>query len=369
MNASAKSEFVLGMYERPRSEQEWRAWIAAGIDLVRCSSRDHLDEAREWGASGWVSIPLILADDDDGAALAERVDSLRDHPALAVWECPDEALWWAWRLVPGQPTRFWAQPPEVQQELRAKMDALVRGLERGSAIVRQRDPGRRIWLNEACKSDQDSLARCLPFLDIVGFDYYPVPLRPSRPMEHMGRFCGRFRRTAPTKDLWVVEQAFAWASLDKDSDDAPIYPTTEECRFVAWQAIAHGATGLLWWGSSHEGRPLPFLDSLMSVVSELRDLRSFLAAGALSGVSVRTDHRRAPENMGVCVVARRTVESSLVALINQDPYEHDAILSGLDWIDPAEMRPVIEPSADLVRLGEGYVTVMQPYEVRLYVSR
>lgn len=66
--------FTLGMYERPRDDREWKTWTDAGINLVCCHSREHLDENRKWGAFGWVPVPMILRDDDgDGAVLIRRV--------------------------------------------------------------------------------------------------------------------------------------------------------------------------------------------------------------------------------------------------------------------------------------------------------
>ena len=95
----SRTAFPLGMYEMPRTEGEWRAWSDAGIDLVRCGGSDDLDRAAEHGMRGWVTVPMVLDDDDDGSALVERIDSLKGHPALLVWEAPDEAIWWAWASV------------------------------------------------------------------------------------------------------------------------------------------------------------------------------------------------------------------------------------------------------------------------------
>ena len=45
-------------------------------------------------------------------ALAERVGSLKDHPALAVWEAPDEAVWNVYRLEDKiVTTRPWPMAP------------------------------------------------------------------------------------------------------------------------------------------------------------------------------------------------------------------------------------------------------------------
>ena len=367
---NGESVFALGMYEQPRTVDEWRKWSEAGINLVRCSSSDHLDRVSEWGMFGWVPVPLVLARGDDGSALAGMAEELCDHPALAVWEGPDEVIWHAWRLTPGKPTRFWQLPPDKAAELHRKMDEVIEGYERGVAVLRETDPHRKVWQNEACQSDQDSLARCLPFLDIIGFDYYPIPEDRGRPMNLMGRYVDRFRSTGPTKGLWVVQQAFSWSSLEHEGDRTkPVaYPSVDEYRFMAWQAIAHGATGLLWWGSHAEDRPAPHLDDLMRVVAELKDLHPFLAAGVISGVQTVQDTKRFPPILGVSCILRRAGGRTLLALVNEDPFPADAMLVGLDWADPRAMRPVNEPSSPITRVSDGYVTPMNGYEVRIYVT-
>ena len=60
--------FPLGMYEQPRTEEEWYRWSQAGINLVCCQSRDEFDLAYAWRIPGWVPALMILADDDDGKA-------------------------------------------------------------------------------------------------------------------------------------------------------------------------------------------------------------------------------------------------------------------------------------------------------------
>ncbi len=286
MILKGRSDYPLGMYEQPRTEEEWEEWNRAGINLLRCRNREQLDAAAGHGMMGWVPVRMIVGSDEEEAALSQKVESLRDHPALVVWEAPDEAIWNACRLDDGKvTTRIWSQPGPVREMLDTRLDNVVGGLERGTSIVRQLDPLTKIWLNEACETDQDTLARCTSLLDIIGFDYYPITQMNSdgNTMCHIGRYAERFRGTAPNKEIWVVQQAFSWSSIRSESGRPRAYPTVEEYRFMAWNAIAHGATGLLWWGSHREERPSPFLHDLMTVVSELRALRSFLLGGNVPG--------------------------------------------------------------------------------------
>ena len=359
--------FPLGTYEIPRDEAEWQLWRDAGVNLLRCNSREDLDRAHEHGMFGWLRLRLILDDDDDGAALAEGVNALKDHPALVVWECPDEAIWHAMRDEEGNArTRLWELSADDRAETDARFDALVRGMERGTALVRRLDPSRPIWLNEAAPSNRDVLGRCAGFVDIVGFDWYPIPNRVDEPMQAMGKLVDLFGACAPGCDLWIVQQGFSWSYIDPTRPEA--LPTPEEARFMAWQAIAHGATGLAWWGLRHVTRPSPFIARLMGVVAEFKELHPFLHAGQIVGVRTTTDTAQFPPIIGVSHLARRVGNRTMLVVINEDPYEHDVIVSGLDWLPIDSLRPVVEPRGDLVRVPSGYITRMQGYEVRIYLA-
>jgi hypothetical protein len=77
----------------------------------------------------------------------------------------------------------------------------------------------------------------------------------------------------------MVLQGFAWSDLD-EHDDPVAYPTFIESRHMAYDCIAHGARGILYWGSSYlksEGHQA-FRESLYALTSELAALQLFLTA-------------------------------------------------------------------------------------------
>ncbi|HOS65785.1 MAG TPA: hypothetical protein PK251_13650 [Candidatus Latescibacteria bacterium] len=360
--------FPLGAYEHPWTEDEWRQWTAAGVNIVCCHNREELDAAHAHGVLGWVPVPVILADGDAGSTLAAKVDTLKDHPALAVWEAQDEAIWNASRKDDNNVRMsFWKHPPEKLVEIQERFSAVVRGLERGARIVRERDPHRPIWLNEAVNSDQETLARCVPYLDIVGFDWYPVRRNATVPMGLLGKQIQRFVRTAPLCGQWFVQQAFCWSQL-KLAEGPPLLPTEEQTRFMAWDAILHGATGIMWWGSAYADRPHPFFDGWMTVLREFEGLHPFLFAGQMPHVWAETYYRQHDPILGVGVLARRAGNRTLVVLINQDQYAHETVLKGLDEAVVMRLRRVGGGGEGLVKTREGFITALEGYDVRIYIT-
>ncbi len=370
--------FPLGMYELPRNEEEWAHWKSAGINLLPCASREDLDSVHRHGMKGWVSLPMVLREDDDGAALRAAVSALKDHPALYVWEAPDEIIWNTNRRVTGVLASFWwDQPERMRKELAQEYDALVLGLERGSAIVRSLDPGRPIWLNEAARSDMEIVSRCLPFLDIISTDFYPVlPQTPDprrariRTHDMIALLCDRFRATAPDHEFWFVQQAFSWHRLErKRHPDVPIaYPTRCDYRFMAWQAIAHGARGLLWYGSAHEDRPAPFLDDLMAVVRELSELTPFLLSEHAPALEVRVDTKQYPPTRGVSCFMREFGGRTFLALVNEDPYENDVLVTGVPGEEITGWTAFGDSERPHVPIDNGFVVPLSGREVRLMMS-
>ena len=87
---NGKLRFPIGFYEFPGNKEQLQRMAESGINLVRCGNRASLDSAHEQGMMGWV--PLSV---QQGATpgLRKQIETLRNHPALAVWEGPDEIVW------------------------------------------------------------------------------------------------------------------------------------------------------------------------------------------------------------------------------------------------------------------------------------
>jgi hypothetical protein len=82
--------FSIGSYYLPKDDQKLQELADAGFNIVRCSTKDDLDRAQSAGLMGWV--PLSLHDGATGE-FRKKVDALVNHPALALWEGPDEVVW------------------------------------------------------------------------------------------------------------------------------------------------------------------------------------------------------------------------------------------------------------------------------------
>ena len=80
----------------------------------------------------------------------------------------------------------------------------------------------------------------------------------------------------------MVLQGMGWASLGNDLFTLkPMpgqWPTYEESRFMAWDAVVRGARGILYWGTHVEAKDSECWKGIARVVRELADPQFLLAA-------------------------------------------------------------------------------------------
>ena len=98
--------------------------------------------------------------------------------------------------------------------------------------------------------------------DILMVDWYPVP---HLPLESFGENValakqGLIMVGKDTKELWAVVQMFDWKEhkqYRKDTDRIGRFPKKEEIRFMSYDAIFNGATGLFYFNYYSNNKPLP----------------------------------------------------------------------------------------------------------------
>jgi len=241
LKINGTARLVIGLYELPKEDAILKEMAENGFNLVR-STQDvkTLDRIHKHELYGWICLgsaaKLKEVDEKSEQKLAQIINDFKNHPALLVWELPDEALWNIW----------WSRSPWVfggqQRELRkhiekaksdtigtsiagfssllekandynqrglfkrseeiydrlwkelqiqnphpdwkesgcpADVDRLSTAIARGCKVIRQFDPGHIIWQNHAPRNSVKSLQKYNQAVDAAGCDIYPVPFNPS----------------------------------------------------------------------------------------------------------------------------------------------------------------------------------------------
>lgn len=235
-----------------------------GLDDV--AARAYLDAARKNGLQVLMGFPRPSGAEPDifttagQAQMAARVRSLRDHPALLGWYLVDE--------------------PDGQ-------DIEPAVVARAGAAVAALDP-EHPTLTVLCVPDRfpaygDSA-------DVLMFDSYPVP---REPLAVVGDGAARLKSAAGAARATVaVLQAFDWCSYHwQEADTRP--PTLTELRCMCWQAVAAGASGILFFNYCNERHSNRAADNpagwemLRAIAAELEAMTSWLLAPRCAGYAAQ----------------------------------------------------------------------------------
>jgi len=244
-------------------------------------------------------------------------------------------------------------------------------LREGCRLVRRLDRRKRpIWINEAPESDMKFLREYLDNVDITGCDVYPIHENRRLP-ETVGDFTERYERIGRGKPVWMVLQGFSWHQITPPQDESLVYPSFGESRLMAYSAIAHGAKGILYWGTEMAPKEAPFRPSLFALVSELNALQPFLTVQEENGVRVALieSKGRPPEgSRGVRLWARQCRREWLIVLLNEDNHPHMGVeLSGLTKLNGQTLELLYGSESTIVE-GGGFVTRLKPYEVKVFAT-
>lgn len=327
--ADGRRRFFVGLYDLPKVPDAWREAKAAGINLVHVApDAEAFGRAREHGLRAWVSLGSIAAKSRaaDEARIRSVVERFRKDPALLFWETEDEAAFvWKSRAARVSP-----------EQIIATHD-----------FVRRLDPWRPIYLNHAPVNLESTLRRYDPGAEIVAADIYPVIPRGIREMyalwedgqqgdllnqtiSQVGQYTDKMRRVAgPGRAVFMVLQAFAWEDLrQKDRDPKmALYPDREQLRSMAFQAVVHGAKGLLFWGLASMPPGAPIWNDLCAVTKELADIAPELEARPVK-LPLRIEYQDTGHSLdrGIEWTARPSRKGITLLCVNADRNPVEAIL-------------------------------------------
>lgn len=399
-----KRTFILGLYGMPKGDGELDRAAAAGFNLVHAKpDAAELDALHAKGVWAWIntgpSIDLSEARADREQQLRKLVTDFGGHPAMLVWEVPDEALWNVW--YGANQWRMGAERREQKQLIDALTDAelqkkliadrdrvgqlyeagkyaegeqladdiwtalgktqpnpgrnlsnapersatMAAGMIDGYALLREIDPNHPVWMNHAPRNTIEQLAAFNRGADIVGCDIYPVPARVGAHSDLMdvtvtsvGAYTKRMQDAAPGKPTWMVLQGFGWADLGETKNDPKRAelrrPTFDESRFMAYDAIANGARGILYWGSAYIEADSELWADLQKLVRELADRQPLLSAReATLPIRVTTAQTWGSQDRTIRVVPKQVGDKVSFIVVNEWREPLTYTLSGLESLN------------------------------------
>jgi len=341
-------QFPLGLYiaGRDYSDAELIRWRDAGINIIGCLTVADLQHAERLGLMGWFPYPLKVYNDSTEALALSVIDSAGREPALAVWHGPDEEgygkAWFPATRTIAEGRFDWCATPQRAHETLTRLDSLVDGYRRGHELLKRHDKQHPLWLNDVPIVSELTLQGVGPFCDVLGFDYYPVSVPIRTHLDEQGLFMDRYHRANPTKPIWTVQQGFSWANDHPseyrrfESTSGSLPPSYNQMRFLAWQSIAHGASGLFWWGAHMSQPEDSLLADVRAVVGEIAQYQDFLIGEPIESLNIYPDPNCSIRSPGWSMIARRHGSELMLVIVNEQPRFDEGILAGIpdSWYYP-----------------------------------
>jgi hypothetical protein len=270
-------------------------WSAGQFEEQLAAERAQLDAAAAHGLQCWLylgelpDLPARAAGQQASARetmLSTITAAFKTHPGLGAYKGIDE---------PRNPFRGenWIRPA---------------GLVRAARRLKALDPNHPLVIIQAPRGTVAQLTPYRPAFDVTGADIFPVaypPGRhsdlPNRDLSVVGDVTRKMVRAAGGKPVWTTLQ-IAWSGTvpsRQRPNVVPRFPTLHELRFMAYQAIACGARGLLFFGGhlTQATRPVDartgwnwtFWElTLRPLIQELSSTAVGPALAAPNGAPVRT---------------------------------------------------------------------------------
>jgi hypothetical protein len=215
-----------------RLVRNYTVWSAAAVDEQLLTVGRELDAARAHGVQLWLGLAGVDRNLTHQALLDRIVDAVKGHPGFGVWKGVDEP---AHGRVPP------AGCVAVYKHLRA------------------RDPNHPVAIIQAPRAADGRLtaATVAPYAaacDIHGVDIYPVSVPPGRhaggppvntDLSVVGDVTKILATATKRRAIWTTLQ-IAWSGVLPPHP--VVFPTLQQARFMAYDAIVSGARGLFFFG-------------------------------------------------------------------------------------------------------------------------
>ncbi len=359
-------KFIIGSYHLPKTATPFKTLASNGYNYVRVSNASEMDIAGENGLYTWIYTNSITneKEDEDIKRISTLVNQLKNHPALLFWEIEDEPAF-TWnsaepRILPGQ-------------------------MQETYDFIKQIDPEHLIITNHGPVNLVSTLQKYNSSTDLVACDVYPVVphgIEPSYALypdglqgdllnpyiSQVGEYVDKMKKVVNgSKPIFMVLQGFSWEMLkpeEKRDSTMILYPTYEESRFMAYNAIVHGANGIIYWGTNYTPQPSAFIDDLNKVTRELTEMQNVLAAPGIN-LNITKEYHELMYSVdtGVEFITKIINDETYLISVNSDKNPVKVTFTGLDKYKSIK---VLKENRN-IKINEGqFIETYKPFGVHIY---
>jgi hypothetical protein len=310
-----KPMFPLGMYFSSIDAKDLDLYSQGKFNCLMpygSPSQEQLDLAQKHGLKVIYSVKDLYAGsewapknirtvEDEEREIRARVRRFREHPALLAWYLNDE----------------------LPQSYLPRLEAHQRW-------VAEEDPGHPTWV---VLYQYREVGAYRNTFDVIGTDPYPIGRSPASMAAEWT--AETLRQVESARPVWQVPQVHNWANYATTAEEKQRChtPTFDELRSMAWQCIAEGATGLVFysWYDLKRNPDVPFdqqWDGLKRIAAEIDQASPILLSDedppAVSARGVSGDQQKP---RWLHVLARRQAGKIYIFAVNDGDGEGTAVFT------------------------------------------
>jgi hypothetical protein len=170
-----------------------------------------------------------------------------------------------------------------------------------------------------------------------------------------------------SKPVFAVLQGFSWEMLkpqeERDSSMV-LYPTFDESRYMAYNAIIHGANGILIWGTNYTPQPSKFMDNLYTVTRELGEMQEILASrSTVNTIELEYHELGYSVDSGIEFITKEINGKTYLISVNSDKNPVKVTFSSLDKFKTVE---VLKEKRKLEISNGNLTDDFKPFDVHIY---
>lgn len=274
--------------------------------------------------------------------LATVIASAKDHPALFCYNLADEPAWLGYNLT---------------------------AFSEGANLIRSIDPNHPISVNHAPRNKISELQAYNQYVDIAGSDIYPVWAGgkdihsdlPNKTISVVGdETIKNLEAVDYKKPVIQTLQAFSWSDGARADRKGDPFPTHDQLRFMAYDAIVAGASGIAYF---QDGRYPTLRPELKDVVQEIAALQDVLAGGATLPVT------GVIENPGIEVLAKSYKDKIVLIVLNktESPIDAEFNLAPLNLAGQKSLKMPFSNNEALVS-GGVLKSTFAPFTVQIFTN-
>ena len=223
--------------------RNYTVWSAAAAEEQLFSVTQELNAAQEHKLEVWLALAGVDNDLEHETLLGRIVDAVKGHPGLGAWKGADEPA------HAGVPARGCVAVYKRLRSLDPDHPVVIIEAPRGPR-PKPGSPDTRL----TAAAVRPYAAAC----DIHGVDIYPVSRPPGRhaggppvntDISVVGDMTRILAQATQRKAIWTTLQ-IAWSGVFPPHP--VVFPTLQQARFMAYDAIVAGARGLFFFGGQFE---------------------------------------------------------------------------------------------------------------------